>query len=791
MDMDRMPVAISSLLNAATDVAIIVTDTNGKVALFNLGAEALLGYRAEEVVGFRALSDFHRADEVISLASTPSQLDDLNQQAFHALIGQVKEGKSVKWDRACVRKDGMVLHISIALSPIYDEQKILIGFLGIVNDITSQVLAAAQALENAQQLIQIQQIARLSTWEYTLATGEFSISQQFFRHFEITHKQNHSGLATDAARMLRYVYPDDRKYVKRGLKNALANQENFHIEHRICTQKDNIFYIKSIGCWWRNAQGKAVKLLGILQDITEQKLEEQELAEARSDAERAVEAKQQFLSTISHEIRTPLNAVLGISHLLLQEKPRENQLDKLKMLLFSSENLLSLVNDVLDYSKMEAGKTVFEEIIFDVNELLVNIKQSFGYTATNKHIKINTRLDSMLPNKLVGDPYRLAQVMNNLLSNAIKFTETGSITMEVMIAGEDTDGITLDFAVTDTGIGIPEDRLDFIFESFVQATSSTTRTFGGTGLGLAITKRLLELQGSRIYVNSTLGQGSRFFFSLKFKKQPQIQVTPKAAKPLSRAKVLLVEDDDINRMIVSKLLNNLDIQPDCATNGLEALQKVQANEYQLVLMDLQLPEMDGCEATLAIRALAEKRYQQLPIIALTATDIPELMHKTAHVGITDFIAKPFTQDALLRIIQKYTDRKATQAPPPTLKRTSSQLKITDYTEGRLGLDKESEQLKRLHACDKWLRDLKKKYHLALISRDELCLDSAIQTLQSTFSSFDLPDLLFVLQQGKNLLVDRHTSQEQLFQSVNRVHFQCDLIIDQLYKSQQTLALKIA
>lgn len=397
--------------------------------------------------------------------------------------------------------------------------------------------------------------------------------------------------------------------------------------------------------------------------ITEQQAAKEALIKAKEQAEQAAIAKTQFLSTMSHEIRTPMNAVIGITHLLMQNA-REDQEEYLKILKFSAENLLVLINDILDFNKIEAGKIEFEEVDFNLKDLLSNIRAALLQKATDKGIQLKLMIDDDLPTAVKGDSVRIGQIITNLVTNAVKFTEKGKVTITASLVKKDKDTTTINFEVKDTGIGIPKDKWEQIFESFTQASSETTRKFGGTGLGLTITKRLLELQGSHIQLDSTPDVGSKFFFDLtlknsnhQFKKSDTI-FTEQQQRSLKGLKLLIADDNQINIIVAKQFLDRWDITCDVAENGLLALQMVQQAHYDLVLMDLQMPEMDGYQATKHIRQLGKEYFKKVPIIALTASAMLDIKDKAFAVGMTDYISKPFNPDELYRKIALHSGQLA-------------------------------------------------------------------------------------------------------------------------------------
>jgi signal transduction histidine kinase/CheY-like chemotaxis protein len=382
---------------------------------------------------------------------------------------------------------------------------------------------------------------------------------------------------------------------------------------------------------------------------------------ATHQAQQGLKAKSEFLSTMSHEIRTPLNAVIGMTHLLLGSKPRTDQKEDLDVLLFSANNLLSIVNNILDYNKIEEGKISFEQIPMDLIAISRNIVAGLKTAAQEKGIALLMEVDGRLDNKLIGDPTRTSQVINNLVHNAIKFTQDGSVRLCIQVSYLSGGSATVMVRVEDTGIGIAREKQNMIFDRFTQADSSTSRRYGGTGLGLAITKRILELQGVNLQLDSEPGKGSIFYFTQDFPMSNEAVGERREGsngtaqtRLLKGVSLLLVEDNPLNVLVAQTILQNSGAVVDVAANGQEALDMLDTERHQLVLMDLHMPVMDGYEATVLLR----KRGYTLPIIALTASTPTEVESEAFAAGLTDVVVKPFNPEDLYRVILQYVAVKA-------------------------------------------------------------------------------------------------------------------------------------
>jgi len=382
------------------------------------------------------------------------------------------------------------------------------------------------------------------------------------------------------------------------------------------------------------------------------------LITARKRAEEAAFSKQQFMSTMSHEIRTPLNEVIGITNLLYQSSPREDQMEYIKTLRFSANHLLMLVNDILDYNKMEAGKIVFEKTEFDLVSMLEDMKRSYSHRAQEKGISFTVEKTEDLPRSLIGDPVRLNQILSNLLANAMKFTSEGGVTLKASVKEHQKGRVLLEFSIADTGIGIATEKLEVIFESYAQASADTTRKYGGTGLGLAICKRLVDLQGGKISVVSEPDRGSVFTFSIEYSlpatdAKVAVQGATDLMKGLTGKRILVAEDNKINFFVANKFLESWGVVVTHVENGSLALEEVKSQEFDLILMDLHMPVMDGIEATRHIRGLSDGKISQIPIVALTAAVMSEAQDKIDNLAINDYVLKPFKPQDLYDKIARH------------------------------------------------------------------------------------------------------------------------------------------
>jgi PAS domain S-box-containing protein len=528
------------------------------------------------------------------------------------------------------------------------------GFVTTYVDVSAARQAEAALRTSEERQKRALEASRLALWDFDLETGRFYLSENWS---ELLGGPAEPTVTTFEA-LTRIVPDEDRAHVQAALAAAFkGEQERYEVEHRVRRLDGSLIWILSKGRVTRRGEdGWAIHATGTNQDITARKATESEVLQARRAAEAASQAKSDFLATISHEIRTPLNGVVGIAGLLLNLELGPQQRNYAQLIDSSAHSLLTLINDLLDLGKIEAGRVTLEDIPFDLDELLGDINQLYTVRASEKSLLFSSRRAPDVPTWLCGDPHRVRQILSNLLTNALKFTSAGRIGLEVAVVRRDAGTATLRFSVRDTGIGITPEVQARLFNRFVQADSSTTREYGGTGLGLAIVKQLSEMMRGQVSLLSSPGEGSEFSCEIPFKPAPadaarqQRKNAPAAPIRARPERILVAEDNSTNQIVIRGLLAQLGFEDVVlAENGQEAVDAVAAATFDALLMDCHMPVLDGFDATRALRGAGVR----LPIIAMTASATAADREKCLGVGMDDYLSKPLDSAKLEQVLSHW------------------------------------------------------------------------------------------------------------------------------------------
>jgi signal transduction histidine kinase/DNA-binding response OmpR family regulator len=533
-------------------------------------------------------------------------------------------------------------------------------------------LRAEEALDDTRERLQIAvEATNLVLWDFKAPFHDFYLTS---RWGEILGEVALEG-SWGVDQLKQRVHPDDLSAIEAGLGMLLSNgQDRGVVEFRF-RAVDRWVWIESHGMIAeRDGNGRPVCLIGTLADITQRKANEQRLAQALELADQASQAKSDFLSNISHEIRTPLNALMGLNALLLDTELSSDQRHWLELMNRCSQSLLKLLNDLLDISRIEAGKLMLETVPFDLRPFLDNTYDLYVQQGKAQGVTCTKRLSAQLPARMVGDPGRIGQVLSNLLSNAVKFTAAGgSIVFEATVQARDQQ-LWLEFKVQDSGIGMSKETLGTLFRSFTQADASISNRFGGSGMGLAICSRLVDLMGGTIRVESQFGHGSTFYVQIPLRVPQPLHASPKEPvlahasarntlpTPLDGLRVLLAEDHAINEMVMRQMLSRLGCHIEVAHNGQEAVKIWQRGQIDLILMDVQMPECNGLMATQQIRMAEQKaQVKRVPIVALTANAMSGDRDRCLAAGMDAYLSKPLKGDALVETVRAVLTEK--QAEP--------------------------------------------------------------------------------------------------------------------------------
>lgn len=623
---------------------LLTTDLNGNITFINKRITSFTGFEPDEIIG----------KNYSSLVDT---------EWTNVINEKFKKQFLIRKSECCLEfplrvKSGSIIWVE-QTSVILSEEGEPKGFQCLVKDITDKknVEEELKKIEQQREEYQFRLQSILDNTPLIVfikdLEGKYLLANKSYRDaFQLTKEQiigktDFDLVSEENARRYREI----DEYVIREQKNTEVEETiqlggemtNLLIVKFPLFDKDNNIY--GIG--------------GIASDITERYLYGMHLIESKSKAEMAEQLQEEFLANMSHEIRTPMNGIIGMTNILLNTSMTDEQKDFLKVIKKSSDNLLVLINDILDLSKIKAGKLRIEKIDFRLRETLEHSINTFRCLIKEKGLTLRISVDLDVPDSLTGDPHRLNQILNNLISNAIKFTVKGEINLEIKAIQQENKEVDLLFCVADTGIGIAKEKLKTIFETFSQAETETSRKFGGSGLGLSITKKLIELQKGSIDVSSTPGEGTTFTFHIKYaianntvaKQYGNVKQDTLKQDGLSGKRILIVEDNEANQKVIYHMLHNAGIEPDLADNGKVAIQLLEDGfEYDLIIMDLQMPEMDGFETTVYIR---QKLNLNIPIIAMTASALRNEKIKCLEIGMNEYMNKPFVPSDLFRELRRF------------------------------------------------------------------------------------------------------------------------------------------
>jgi two-component system sensor histidine kinase/response regulator len=571
-------------------------------------------------------------------------------------------------NKRCVRPDGSLVWISMAIAPVTTPNGKDGRHLCMIEDVTERK-KAEDRLHDALQRLQLANTAgNVGSWTWNLSNDIIEWDDRLCEWYGIPPADRKAGLYHEFWRSR--VHPDDLAPADAILHGSVQSGVGAEVNFRFAKPGDRLRFVQSTWVVERDASGKTARLIGITRDMTAHHDAEEELRAAKQAADDANRAKSSFLANMSHEIRTPMNGVIGMTGLLMGTELNDQQRRCAEAIRSSGESLLALINDILDFSKIEASKLDLETLDFDLRSLLGDFAAPLAVRAEEKGLKFTWAVEPEVPHQLRGDPGRLRQILTNLAGNAIKFTERGQISVRASLMLDTATDAVVRFTVCDTGIGISPEKQSRLFKRFAQGDSSTTRRHGGTGLGLAISKQLTELMGGEIGVSSRAGAGSEFWFTVRLGKSARLQ-SPAAATPepaslvqpqgtsrpamlRQRARILVVEDNIINQEVAVGILRRLGLQAEAVADGVEAIEALKTLPFDLVLMDMQMPEMDGLEATQIIRdPNSAVPNHQIPVIAMTAAAMQGDRESCLEAGMNDYISKPVSPQALIEVLNTW------------------------------------------------------------------------------------------------------------------------------------------
>lgn len=628
---------IARFFDLAVDLFYTAT-ADGILTDVNAAWFRVLGYSKDDLIGSPIIKFIHP--------------DDTSE--FQEVFVKLKAGEEVG---AFVSRyktvDGVYRSIEWRATPVEAD-----GYTYAVGrDVSEQITLAEKVSTSGQLLRDAAVMAKIGGWEMPIPEYTPRWSDEVYRIHEVE-----VGEQPPLDQAINFYAPEARPVLEAAIKKAVDDGTPWDLELPFITAKGNSLWVRTMGRA-EHRGGKCTKLFGTFQDITDKKKAAEELRQAIEDAEAASRTKSQFLANMSHELRTPMNGIIGMATLALESNLDQEQREFIQIVKSSADTLLNILNDILDFSKIEAGKLELLLEPFEVSGLIRRVADLLAFRASEKSIVTSVFIGEDVPAYILSDHLRIGQVLTNLLGNAIKFTsEGGMVTIAVDLLSREGNTAKLRFGVSDSGIGVSSDKIETIFSDFEQGDSSTSRRFGGTGLGLAISKRLVELLGGTIWVESRVGVGSVFFFTLEVEvvsgvnannfTTDTVVISPVVEEKLF---ILLAEDNPVNQKLAKKVLENRGHTVCVAADGSEALKVIaeHAGKISVVLMDCQMPIMNGFDATREIRAMQLEAIRRMPVIAMTANAMTGDRERCFEAGMDDYISKPFVTRELIELVERW------------------------------------------------------------------------------------------------------------------------------------------
>lgn len=624
-----------SFVASKVNNAVVINDANNLVTWVNDAFEKITGFTFEDVKGKRLGDLILGPDTDLELIDEVRKLTAMHQ--------------SFTIDMLAYTKDKQEIWLSVYNTVVFDEKGNVDAHVEIIIDITDKKRAEAEL--QVLSLVASQTNTGVSIQDKEGITTWINHSLEKMTGYKLGELRGHQ--------MGNILSPNfDQELITKS-RNKSKNNQSYAIEVLGEKKDGSPIWFSVSNTPILNSKGQVERQIDLISDITQRKQVEKEMIEAREQALKLSQAKEMFLSVMSHEIRTPLNAVIGMTHLLLDNDPKISQIDDLNILKFSGENLLHIINDILDFTKIETGKMELEIFPFSLKTLANDIINSLQVNVKKNGNQLNLVFDSRITAMISGDKNRLYQILMNFLGNAIKFTDNGLVQLKIYLVSENDDESVIRFEIEDNGIGIPKDKQDYIFETFTQAKTDISRKYGGTGLGLAITKKLLDMFNSEIIVDSTEGVGTTFSFEIVFNKSNEISAKIGLGTEMGvflGKKILVVDDNEINILIAKRILSKWGLEIDAAINGYEAIDKIMTVNYDLIFMDIKMPGIDGFETTGIIRDISGSYYKEVPIIALTASTLKNDHYKFVECGMDGHVLKPFNPEEIKALLFGFFSR---------------------------------------------------------------------------------------------------------------------------------------